>query len=69
MRLEQQVAIITGGGTDIGEAITKVFAKQGAKVAIAGRWNDESERVRRDIEQKGGQALALPDSVSGRRRL
>ena len=69
MRLEQKVAIMTGDGTDIGKAIAKVFAKQGAKVAIVGRWKYESERVRRDMERKGGQALALPGSVSGGRRL
>jgi NAD(P)-dependent dehydrogenase (short-subunit alcohol dehydrogenase family) len=69
MRLEQKVAIMTGDGTDIGESIAKVFAKQDAEVAIAGRWKDESECVRRDIERKGGQALALPGSVSGGRRL
>lgn len=55
MRLEQKVAITTSDGTDIGEAI--------AKIAIAGRWKDESERVHRDMERKGGQALALPGGV------
>lgn len=69
MRLQQQVAIMTGGGTDIGEAIAKVFAMQGTKVAIAGWWKDESERLRRDIERKGGQVLALPGSVSGECRV
>lgn len=64
MRLEHKIAIVTGGGTGIGEAIAKVFAREGAKVAITGRRKDELERVVRDIEQKGGQALALPGSVT-----
>jgi hypothetical protein len=36
--------------------------EQGAKVAIAGRRKDESVCVRRDIERKGGRAVALPGS-------
>src|SRR5206468_6169887 len=41
-----------------------VFAREGAKVAITGRRKDELERVVRDIERKGGQALALQGSVT-----
>ena len=64
MRLEHKIAIVTGGGTGIGEAIAKVFAREGTKVAITGRRKDELERVVREIERKGGQALALQGSVT-----
>ena len=64
MRLERKIAIVTGGGTGIGEAIAKVFAREGATVAITGRRKDQLERVVGDIERKGGQALALPGSVT-----
>src|SRR5437879_12775517 len=64
MRLENKIAIVTGGGTGIGEAIAKVFAREGARVAITGRRKDELERVVREIERKGGQALALHGSVT-----
>ena len=59
MRLEKKVAIVTGGGTGIGEAIAKVFAREGATVAITGRRKEELERVVKAIEQNGGHALAL----------
>lgn len=64
MRLEHKIAMVTGGGTGIGEAIAKTLAREGAKVAITGRRKDELERVVGEIEQKGGQALALPGSVT-----
>ena len=64
MRLKDKVAIITGGGTGIGEAIAKTFAKEGAKVVVTGRRKDTLERVVRDIERAGGRALAAPGSVT-----
>lgn len=64
MRLKDKVAIVTGGGTGIGEAIAKALAKEGAKVVVTGRRKDALERVVRDIEQAGGRALAAPGSVT-----
>lgn len=64
MRLSNKVAIVTGGGTGIGEAIARAFAREGAKVAITGRRKEELERVVKDIEHQGGHALALQGSVT-----
>lgn len=59
-----KVAIVTGGGTGIGEAIAKTFAKEGAKIVVTGRRKAELERVVQDIEQAGGHALAAPGNVT-----
>lgn len=64
MRLNNKVVIITGGGSGIGEAIAKTFAREGAKIAVTGRRKGELERVVNGIERHGGKALALPGSVT-----
>ena len=64
MRLKNKVAIVTGGGTGIGEATAKLFAKEGAKVTITGRRRENLEKVVQEISQAGGQAMAAPGSVT-----
>jgi NAD(P)-dependent dehydrogenase (short-subunit alcohol dehydrogenase family) len=64
MRLEGKVALITGGGSGIGEAAAVLFAKEGAKVAILGRTREKLEETVKRIEEEGGEALAVEGDVS-----
>ncbi|NES95159.1 MAG: SDR family NAD(P)-dependent oxidoreductase, partial [Desertifilum sp. SIO1I2] len=63
-RLEDKVAIITGAGTGIGEAIAHKFAKEGAKVVINGLPDDPIEAVAQEIQSYGGEAIAYAGDVS-----
>jgi NAD(P)-dependent dehydrogenase (short-subunit alcohol dehydrogenase family) len=63
-RLEGKVAIVTGGGTGIGEAICLKFAREGAKVVVNGLPDDPIEDVARVINDDGGEAIAVAADVS-----
>lgn len=62
--LKNKIALITGAGSGIGEAIAILFAANGARVALADIDTDGMERVRALIEKKGGKALAVKTDVS-----
>jgi len=59
--LARQVAVITGGGSGIGAATAKAFAKQGAEVAVLDRDENAAKGVAKQI---GGHALALACDVT-----
>lgn len=64
-RLSGRAAIITGAGTGIGRAIALAMAREGAKVAVAGRRRDKLEEVVQAIRQVGREAeVAVCDVTS-----
>jgi len=64
VKLKDKVAIITGGGTGIGKAISFAFANEGAAIAIAARNLPRLEEVAKDIKSRGGKAKAIRTDIS-----
>lgn len=63
-RLKDKIAIVTGGATGIGEAISKKFALHGASVVVAGYGQDPVDAVVEEIKSKGGKAVGFKGDLS-----
>ena len=63
-RLSGKMAFITGGGTGIGRACALLFAREGAKVAVAARRREKLDAVAQEIIAEGHDALAVECDVT-----
>lgn len=63
-RFADKSVLVTGGGTGIGRAIALAFAREGARVAVAGRTESSLAETVRLIEEEGGKAVVLVGDVA-----
>lgn len=63
-RLNGKVAVVTGAGQGIGEAIARLFAAEGAQVVLSARTESKLASVAEGIRQDGGQAHTIGADIS-----
>ena len=64
MRLDERVAIVTGGGVSIGKAYSLGLAREGAKVVIADINAEGGAVTAQEIKDNGGEAISVPTDVA-----
>src|SRR6266852_2914963 len=69
MRLKDKVAIVTGAGSGIGKEIAIVFAREGAKVAIADLDGKAADATAREIDSSGKRAVGIAMDVANEQQV
>lgn len=63
-KFEDRVALITGGTTGLGRAISLEFAKSKAQIVISGRREDEGKKTVEMVKDLGSQAIFIKSDIS-----
>lgn len=59
-----EVVVVTGASAGVGRAIVREFAKHGASIGLLARSRDGLEGARREVEEAGCRAIAVPTDMS-----
>src|SRR4051812_48583028 len=68
-RFQDQVVLVTGASSGIGEAVALAFAAEGARVALLARSPERLAAVAAEVGRRGGRALTLVADVTDRTRV
>ena len=63
-RLDNKIAVITGGNSGVGAASAKLFAREGAKLVISARRQAQLDAVAQEIREAGGEVLPVVCDIS-----
>jgi len=64
MSEQRQVVVITGASAGVGRAVARAFAAEGAQVALLARGQERLLAAAREVQELGGEALAIPTDVA-----
>jgi len=62
--VKNETVVITGGSAGLGRATAQEFARHGARVGLLARGREGLEAARREVEELGGTAMAVPTDVA-----
>jgi 3-hydroxybutyrate dehydrogenase len=69
MKLQNKVALVTGAASGLGKEIARLFAREGAKVAVADLKEDAAAQTVEDITDMGGLAIAVAMDVTSEQQV
>jgi NADP-dependent 3-hydroxy acid dehydrogenase YdfG len=58
-QIKDKIVVVTGASSGLGEATAKLLSAQGATVVLGARRADRLQSLAKDLEARGGKALAL----------